>query len=246
MSTRILALGSLLPSFHCLTYLCERVDDCQVVGFVPHQTPPRLRYEQDSARYAEDRGIPILTMADLPTLDFDLGLSLMFDRPLPGTVVEKPPLGFVNLHLGPLPRLRGSNSVLHAIRLAPVDNIWTFGITMHYMVEAVDQGPIIDTIEVPIFRDDTAQSLHARAMGEVFPLFERNIQTLVSTAGRVPSVAQDGPSYFFRKGDVDHEVDLSGDPTTVMAQIRALSFPGRPRPYIVIGGMRIYLTLNES
>ena len=246
MSVRVLVLGSLLPSLHCFQYLCEEVPGCEVVGLVPHQSPPRLRQDQESARYAESQGIPVMGLDGLEGLTFDLGLSLMFDRPLAESVVEHPPRGFVNIHLGPLPRLRGSNSALHAVRLAPLDDIWTFGISMHYMVAAVDQGPIIDAIEFPIFRDDTAASLHSRAVENVFPLFARNIHQLIETPGRVPSAKQEGKSYFFRKGEVDHFVDITADPAEVLAQVRALSFPGRPRPYIIVGDTRVYLTLDES
>lgn len=246
MTSRVLVLGSLLPSLHCFQYLCEEVAGCEIVGLVPHQTPPRLREDQNSANYAEAKGIPVLRIEELEELEFDLGLSLMFDRPLAKSIVDRPPKGFVNIHLGPLPRLRGSNSVLHAIRLAPLDGIWTFGITMHYMVAAVDQGPIIDSVEFPIFRDDTAASLHSRAVDHVFPLFVRNIHHLIETPGQVSSVEQNGEAHFFRKGEIEHFVDITADPALVLAQIRALSFPGRPRPYIVVGDERVYLTLDES
>ena len=158
--------------------------------------------------------------------------------------MSRPAKGFVNLHLGPLPRLRGSNSVLHAIRLARKENIWRFAVTLHYMDAKLDTGPIIDSKECPIFEDDTAGALHARACDLLFDLFEDNIQKLLLAEGRMPSVAQTGPSAFFRRGDVDHEVDLSADPTEVYDRIRALSFPGRPKPYAIVGGLKVFLSLE--
>ncbi len=243
---RLLVLGSLVQSFHCLRYLHTEVSGAEIVGFVPHQTQPHVRDDQNSTDYARQHGIPVLGTEDLADCSFDVGLSLMFDRPLPAAVVEKPPCGFVNIHLGPLPRLRGSNSVLHALRLAPVDHIWTFGITMHYMVEAVDQGPVIDVEQFPIFPDDTAAELHSRTLGAVFPLFKRNIQSIVDSPGRLAATPQTGPSRFFRKGEIDHLVDLSGPDEVILAQIRALAFPGKPHGYIMIGGTRIFLTLDET
>jgi methionyl-tRNA formyltransferase len=116
---------------------------------------------------------------------------------------------------------------------------------MHYIDEGIDSGPLIDTIDVPILDNDTAARLHARASEQVLPLFARNIRALVAAPGRVPSEPQSGPAYFFRRGDVQHEVDLSADPDDIYDLVRALTFPGRPRPYARVGKYKIYLSIEE-
>ncbi|MGH2436098.1 MAG: formyltransferase family protein, partial [bacterium] len=131
--TRVLFLGSHLRSFHCFRYLVESVPDVTVVAVVPHRTQPPGREDQDVRPFARERGIPVIEFAEIAKQDYDLGISLMFDRVLPPEVVDRPRRGFVNFHLGPLPRFRGANSVLHAIRLARKENHWTFGVTLHYV-----------------------------------------------------------------------------------------------------------------
>jgi methionyl-tRNA formyltransferase len=235
-----------LQSFRCFRYLIGAVSDIEIVGVVPHQSQPPIRDDQDIRALARARAIPLLAPEDLADLRFDLGISLQFDRVLPAAVVERPRKGFVNVHLGPLPRFRGANSAMHAIRLARKDNHWNFGVTLHYLAPKVDTGPIIDVAECPIFEDDTAYTLHSRAADQVFGLFTRHIHRLVESTDRVPSRPQEGPSYFFRKAEVDHEVDLSLPPDEIYDRIRALTFPGKPRAYAVIGGRRIYLSLEET
>ena len=242
---RIAFLGSHLRSFHCLRYLLSSVPGARVVAVVPHRDQPPIRIDQDVRTLATRNGIPLMEPADLGNLQYDLGISLLFDRVLPAAVFDAPPRGFVNVHLAPLPRFRGANGVLHAIRLARKDRCWTFGVSMHYVDAGIDTGPIIDQIEVPIFEDDTAAVLHARASEQVYPLFVRNIHRLIETPGRVAATAQTGDGYTFRRNDVQHEVDLTADPDAVYDAVRALTFPGRPRPYARIGPYKIFLSIDE-
>jgi methionyl-tRNA formyltransferase len=243
---RILFLGSHLQSFRCFRHLLDLTGEFKVIAAIPHQTQPPIRPDQDVRTLAQDHGIPILPLEDLGVLDFDLGISLLFDRVLPANIVTRPSSGFVNLHLGPLPRFRGANSVMHAIRLARADHVWTFGVTLHYMAAKVDTGPIIDLYECPIFEDDTAYSLYARASDSVFELFKRNIRRLIDSKDHLPSTPQQGKSYFFRKGQVEHEIDLSAPPLEIYDRIRSLTFPGKPRPFATIAGRRIFLTLDDK
>lgn len=242
---RILVLGSHQQSFHCFRYLMDAVSGVAVVGLVPHQTQPPIGPGEDVRDLAAARGVPVLGLDDLAGLEFDLGISLMFDRVLPPAIVDRPRKGFVNIHLGPLPRFRGVNSVMHAILRARRDRHWTFGATIHYIAHKVDTGPVIELAECPILPDDTAGDLHARACALVPPLFQRHIHRLVESDERLPSLPQQGTSYFIRKGPVNHEVDLALPPDEVYDQVRALTFPGKPRPYAMIGGRRIYLTIDE-
>lgn len=244
--TRVLFLGSHLRSFHCFRYLAESVPDVAVVAVVPHQTQPPIREDQDIRPFARARGIPVLAFPEIADLDYDLGISLMFDRMLPPAVVDRPRRGFVNVHLGPLPRFRGANSVLHAIRLARRENHWTFGVTMHYIDHTLDTGPVIDRIDVPIFEDDTAYALHGRASEQIYELFVRNIHRLVASAERLPATPQSGPSSSFRRSEVTHEIDLSADPDEIYDLVRALTFPGKPRPYALVGGRKLYLSITED
>jgi methionyl-tRNA formyltransferase len=217
-----------------------------VVALIPHRDQPPARPDQDVRALARDHGIPLIEPSDLPNLAYDLGISLLFDRLLPRETIEAPPRGFVNIHLAPLPRFRGANGVLHAIRLARHDDCWTFGVSMHYIDAGIDTGPLIDQIEVPIFDDDTATALHARASEQVYPLFVRNIHRLIAAPTRVPASEQVGPGYTFRKRDVEHQVDLTADPDAIYDSIRALTFPGRPRPFARIGRHKIFLSVEES
>ena len=64
----------------------------------------------------------------------------------------------INVHPSLLPAFKG----LHAIPRALASGAEETGVTVHYMVEEVDAGPVIRQEAVPILPGDTEESLHER------------------------------------------------------------------------------------
>jgi phosphoribosylglycinamide formyltransferase 1 len=64
----------------------------------------------------------------------------------------------INVHPSLLPEFRG----LHAIRRALEAGVKRTGVTVHFMVEEVDAGPVIRQESVPILPGDTEEDLHKR------------------------------------------------------------------------------------
>lgn len=64
----------------------------------------------------------------------------------------------VNLHPAYLPAYQG----LHAIERAFADHPAETGVTVHYIDSGLDTGPIIAQKHVPIYDDDTEETLEAR------------------------------------------------------------------------------------
>jgi phosphoribosylglycinamide formyltransferase-1 len=64
----------------------------------------------------------------------------------------------INVHPSLLPRFKG----LHAIPRALESGERETGVTVHYMVEEVDAGPVIRQEAVPILPGDTEETLHER------------------------------------------------------------------------------------
>ena len=64
----------------------------------------------------------------------------------------------VNTHSAPLPEFPGAH---------PIEDVLAAGVsetaaTVHYVDEGVDSGPVIATEKVPVFPDDTPETLRAR------------------------------------------------------------------------------------
>ena len=64
----------------------------------------------------------------------------------------------INVHPSLLPRFKGLHAIPRALRSGEEET----GVTVHYMVEEVDAGPVIRQEAVPILTGDTEESLHER------------------------------------------------------------------------------------
>lgn len=64
----------------------------------------------------------------------------------------------VNVHPSLLPEFRG----LHAIERALEAGVGETGVTVHFMVQKVDAGPVLRQEAVPILTGDTRETLHDR------------------------------------------------------------------------------------
>lgn len=78
----------------------------------------------------------------------------------------------MNIHPALLPAFPG----LHVQRTALEYGVRFSGCTVHFVNEECDQGPIIIQAVVPVFTDDTEESLSARILKEEHRIYPRAIQ----------------------------------------------------------------------
>lgn len=77
----------------------------------------------------------------------------------------------LNIHPSLLPSFPG----LHAVQQALDYGVKYSGCTVHWVTLAVDQGPIIDQIAVPVLPEDTVETLQARIQAAEHELYPRAI-----------------------------------------------------------------------
>jgi phosphoribosylglycinamide formyltransferase-1 len=90
---------------------------------------------------------------------YDVGLVVGagYMRVLTPVFLERFP-AVMNVHPSLLPEFKG----LDAIRRALEAGVEKTGVTVHFMVEEVDAGPVIRQEAVPVLADDTEEELHNR------------------------------------------------------------------------------------
>jgi methionyl-tRNA formyltransferase len=124
------------------------------------------------ARWAKERGLPLLQPAGVRGSDFaarlraeapDAIVVVAYGRILPPGLLDIPPLGAINVHGSLLPRHRGASPVQAAILAG--DEMT--GVTTMRMTEGLDEGPVFAIRETPIAPDESAPALSSRlaAMG---------------------------------------------------------------------------------
>jgi phosphoribosylglycinamide formyltransferase-1 len=89
--------------------------------------------------------------------DVSLVVGAGYMRVLSPVFLERFP-AILNVHPSLLPEFRG----LHAVRRALEAGMRETGVTVHFMVEEVDAGPIVAQERVPVLPGDTEETLLAR------------------------------------------------------------------------------------
>ena len=114
---------------------------CSVVGWKGNQS----LFTSEICRAAEEQKVEALVLAG-------------FMRILGGEAIHRYPLRIVNVHPSLLPAFPGA----HAIEYALAAGVKVTGVTVHFVDEEVDHGPIICQETVEVYPDDDVASLHAR------------------------------------------------------------------------------------
>jgi formyltetrahydrofolate-dependent phosphoribosylglycinamide formyltransferase len=110
-----------------------------------------------------------------------------FMRILSAEAVGRFPNHIINIHPSLLPAFPGA----HAVESALAAGVDVTGVTVHFVVEEVDAGPIIAQREVPILAGDTVNSLHARIQIQEHDLYPVIVDDLA--AGRITEVRASEP-----------------------------------------------------
>lgn len=87
----------------------------------------------------------------------------------------------VNTHPALLPAFPGA----HAIRDALAVGAGRTGVTVHWVDEGIDTGPVLAQVSVPIDPDDDEDSLRERVQAAEKPLYTSTIRRLVAESQRL-------------------------------------------------------------
>lgn len=82
------------------------------------------------------------------------------------------PNKILNIHPALLPSFRG----LHAQRQAVDAGVKVAGCTVHFVGTGLDDGPIITQVAVPVYDDDTEETLSARILKQEHPAYVRAVR----------------------------------------------------------------------
>ncbi len=155
----------------------------EVVGVITQPDRPRGRGQQISEApvkaLAMSLGLPVLqperlardqVEAAFTALGADIGVVAAYGKILPDWLLATPRLGLINVHASLLPRYRGASPVHRAVISGDAET----GVTIMRVVKALDAGPMLASVRVPIGIDDTTTDVEAT-------LSARGAELLVTT-----------------------------------------------------------------
>ena len=125
-----------------------------------HQTyPSREAYDQAVVDRLRGRGVELVALAGFMRL-----LSPVFIKAYSNRIM--------NIHPALLPAFAG----LHVQKKAVEHGVRFAGCTVHFVNEECDEGPIVIQAVVPVFTDDSEETLAARILKQEHKIYPRAIQ----------------------------------------------------------------------
>lgn len=121
--------------------------------------PSREAYDQAVVDLLHGRGVELVVLAGFMRL-----LSPVFIKAYSNRIM--------NIHPALLPAFSG----LHVQKKAVEHGVRFAGCTVHFVNEECDEGPIIIQAVVPVFADDTEETLAARILKQEHRIYPRAIQ----------------------------------------------------------------------
>lgn len=128
----------------------------------PKAYPSKKEYEQDILAWLKEQDAELIILAGY----------MRFIGPV---LLEAYPQAIVNLHPAWLPEFPGAHGIADAFHAG----VSQTGVTVHYVDEGVDTGPVIIQERVPVLAGDSLESLEARVHAKEYDLFYRGINQAV-------------------------------------------------------------------
>jgi methionyl-tRNA formyltransferase len=193
--------------------------------------------------------LALLTEKDqLPTvrkLEPELIICGGFRHILPEEVVAVPDRGAVNMHKAYLPYNRGANP-----------NVWSIvedtpaGVSIHYVTEDIDAGPLIDRRQVEKRPGDTARDLYERLERAQFDQFKEVWPEIRDDEAETEPQEFDAEGTYHYKEDFVDLWELDRDETVrvgdLIDRLRATTFSPFKNAYFEEDGERYYVDLSIS
>ena len=103
---------------------------------------------------------------------FELGISYCYPTKIIEPLLSTPSKGFINYHPGPLPKYKGPNEFLDAIKNEEIN----WGVTVHKMNENFDDGEILKIKEIKLHEKPiSVEELGSISHYFLFELFKETI-----------------------------------------------------------------------
>ena len=202
--------------------------------------------ESPTALVARRKNYPLMTLEAAisrlrdGSLEFDLGLSVLYWKKIRDEVLTTPKLGIINFHPAILPYYKGTAGY----NLAILEGLEEWGVSAHYIDKNIDTGKIIEVRRFAIDSEyETANTLEEKSIKVLYDLVIDIYNNVVKSNGILPSYKNTGGKYVSRKEMEEMKKIIIGD--DVNRKIRAFWFPPYDGAYIEIDGEKFTLVNRQ-
>jgi methionyl-tRNA formyltransferase len=122
-----------------------------------YKSPVKLLAEQNHLQIFQPESLKNWSLDIEP---WDLSIVCQYGKIIPKAILDIPQLGTINIHTSLLPRYRGASPIQTAL----INGETETGVTIMFMDEKMDHGPILAQEKIIIDQDDTYLTLSEKMM----------------------------------------------------------------------------------
>jgi methionyl-tRNA formyltransferase len=156
-------------------------------------------------------------------------------------LTSKPKIGTVNTHPSLLPYCRGKDP-----------NFWSiveetpFGVSLHFVTDKIDKGPIIAQKQITITWNDTGETLHKQSKQQLLQLFKETYPAIREKRFQVTFPKEAGSIHFRRELEPMSEIKLDQTYTArqLLNLLRARTYPPYPACSFDCEGKKFEVRVN--
>jgi len=211
-------------------------DNYHIVAVVTQPDRPKGRKKRVESSPVKElaltQGIPVLQpqkMNQPEVLDAilayspDLIVTCAYGQILPEAILDAPKHGAINVHASLLPAYRGGAPIHKAI----IDGKKETGVTIMYMVKAMDAGDILSQVTIPIEEIDNVGTMHDKLSRAGAQLLSETLPELLMSEIQPISQEETLVTYAPTIRREDEKIDWHKPGETIYNHIRGLNpFPG--------------------
>lgn len=165
-----------------------------------------------------------------------LGVVIDYGIIIPETVIKSFEPGIVNSHFSLLPRWRGADPISFSILNGDTET----GVSLMLIVEALDEGPLLDQANLPIKSDATTPQLTDELVGLSHKLLVKNLPLYLNGSLTPRPQPAAGVTYSRKLEKSDSILNFTKTAAELEREVRA--FAGWPRSRTKIGDIDVIIT----
>lgn len=174
---------------------------------------------------------------------FDLGISYLYRKILKKEIIKFANQNIINFHPAPTEVHRGVAACCYCL----LNNYKSWAVTAHFVTEGIDDGDIILQRKFPLRDGLTGLEAEKLIQQESYMLFCDVLELFINNH-KIPRKKQpdfSGVYYSKKQMELDKQVHMDDNLSTIDAKIKAFWFPPYQGAYIEIQGKK-YSLVNEE
>lgn len=223
---RVLYCASRQLGYQVLRWLVDNSHRFEIAAVCLSKSNAPITFNTEIRAFLNEHHIPEKRLCEIGDLEYEIGLSVNYDRIIEKEYLDRAAKGFWNLHHSYNMRLRGRNITTHAILTAKDTNIYYHGTSLHRMIPALDAGPIVASKATTIQDEDTAYTLFCRVDNLAYELITEWFPRICFETVYSYEAPREGVVMYKSKELASREILDIYDDEKAYDFIRAFDFPG--------------------